>query len=404
MTGEPQAPHEADETRSRRRGLDLEGYGQGDGAPPGRFAWLGLVAAVVALALGSWTLLVAILGLALLIFVHELGHFIAAKAFGMRVERFYIGFPPAAWRRRRGETEYGVGLIPLGGFCKISGMMPEEDLPEEVVPRAYYARPVWQRNITILAGPVMNFVAAFVIVFIFLLAQGVATPTLTVDLVEPGSPADNAGLQAGDRLVSGDGAAFATWDEATAFFLAHPDQNVTLAWVTAAGAQRNATVRLASHTEKELLGKGKLGVGSKLVRARPGLGEAISLTVTGTYDAFRATFQGLWMLVSRQAPVGGPNGAVGPVGITRVSQEAVRAGYYPLLLAFISINLGIMNLLPILPFDGGHVVLNTAEWLRRGRRLSRRVTEGAVAVGVTLVVALFLYLTWNDLGLGRLLG
>jgi hypothetical protein len=96
----------------------------------GNWSWLFLLAIVVSLALGRWTLLVAILGLALLILVHEFGHFIAAKSFGMRVEKFYIGFPPAAARRVKGETEYGVGLIPLGGFCKISGMTPEEEVPE----------------------------------------------------------------------------------------------------------------------------------------------------------------------------------------------------------------------------------------------------------------------------------
>jgi regulator of sigma E protease len=400
MTGKPQARREVDDARLKRRGLDLEGYGQGDGAPPSRFAWLGLLAALVALALGSWTLLIAILGLALLIFVHELGHFLAAKAFGMRVERFYIGFPPAAVRRQRGETEYGVGLIPLGGFCKISGMMPEEDLPEEVVPRAYYARPVWQRNITILAGPVMNFVAAFVIVFIFLLAQGVATTTLTVDFVQPDSPAAQAGLQSGDRLVSGDGSGFADWEAATAFFQAHPNENVTLAWVTPDGQARSATVKLVANPD--LQGKGMLGVRSRVVNERPGLAEAVSLTATGTYDAFKATFKGLGMLVSGQIDPTGPDGAVGPVGIVKISQDAVRNSYYPMLLAFISINLGIMNLLPILPFDGGHVVLNTAEWLRRGRRVSTKVVQRAVAIGVALLLTLTVYLTWNDIG--RLLG
>ena len=353
-----------------------------------------------ALVMGQWTLLVAILGLAFLITIHEFGHFIAAKAFGMRVERFYIGFPPAAVRRQRGETEYGVGLIPLGGFCKISGMMPEEDLPEEVVPRAYYARPVWQRNITILAGPVMNFVAAFVIVFIFLLAQGVATTTLTVDFVQPDSPAAQAGLQSGDRLVSGDGSGFADWEAATAFFQAHPNENVTLAWVTPDGQARSATVKLVANPD--LQGKGMLGVRSRVVNERPGLAEAVSLTATGTYDAFKATFKGLGMLVSGQIDPTGPDGAVGPVGIVKISQDAVRNSYYPMLLAFISINLGIMNLLPILPFDGGHVVLNTAEWLRRGRRVSTKFVERAVAVGVALLLTLTVYLTWNDIG--RLLG
>jgi regulator of sigma E protease len=386
--------------QDRHGRFDIEEFGKAGGSSASRFAWVGLVVALVALAFGSWTLLIAILGLAFLIFVHESGHFMAAKAFGMRVERFYIGFPPAAWRRQAGETEYGVGLIPLGGFCKISGMTPEEDLPEEVIPRAYYSRPVWQRNLTILAGPAMNFVAAFAIVFVFLMAQGVATTTLTIDYVEPGSPAALAGLRAGDRLISANGVSFVTWDDATAFFLAHPDQTVTLAWKSGEGQRRSAEVRLTRHPE--LPERGYLGVRSAVARVRPGVGEAARLTLAGTYDAFKATFLGLWMLVSGRVDPGGPDGAVGPVGIVKISQEAVRDSYYPLLLAFISINLGIMNLLPILPFDGGHVVLNVAERLRRGRRISARFIERAVAVGVTLLVVLFVYLTWNDIG--RLLG
>ena len=140
-----------------------------------------LAAAVVAaLIFGQWTLLIGVLGLALLITVHEFGHFIAAKAFGMRVEKFYIGFPPAALRHTWGETEYGVGIIPLGGFCKISGMTPEEEVPEGTGERAYYRKPVWQRNITIFAGPFMNFVAAAVILILFIGIQGVPTATLKI--------------------------------------------------------------------------------------------------------------------------------------------------------------------------------------------------------------------------------
>ena len=146
------------------------------------------MAIVPLVATGHWALVVAVLGLALLIFVHELGHFLAAKAFHMRVERFYIGFPPAVVKRTWGETEYGVGMIPLGGFCKISGMTPDEKLPDDVAPRAYINKPVWQRNITIFAGPFMNFVAAVAIMFVFIQAGGIQQPTLTVAQVVKGSP------------------------------------------------------------------------------------------------------------------------------------------------------------------------------------------------------------------------
>ena len=143
-------------------------------------------AVLAALVLGQWVWLIAILGLALLITVHEFGHFIAAKSFGMRVEKFYVGFPPAALRRTWGETEYGIGIIPLGGFCKISGMTPEEEVPDDTGDRVYYKKAVWKRNITIAAGPLMNFLAAAVILVLFVGIQGVATATLTLDEVVPG--------------------------------------------------------------------------------------------------------------------------------------------------------------------------------------------------------------------------
>ena len=111
------------------------------------------------------TYVLAAAGFAALIILHELGHFTAAKAVGMRVERFYLFFPPAIAKFRRGETEYGVGAIPLGGFVKITGMNPDEELPPEVAPRAYYRQPVWKRIVTIAAGPAVNLLIAFVLLF-----------------------------------------------------------------------------------------------------------------------------------------------------------------------------------------------------------------------------------------------
>ncbi|HMK93729.1 MAG TPA: site-2 protease family protein, partial [Thermoleophilia bacterium] len=218
--------------RSSRPPHGSEPSDDGRQSPWGLLLVLAIAAALVT---GHWTLLVAILGLALLIFVHELGHFLAAKYFHMRVERFYIGFPPAVFKRRRGETEYGIGAIPLGGFCKISGMTPDEELPDEVVPRAYYSKPVWQRNITILAGPLMNVVAAVVILFVFFQAAGIPRATLTVDQIVKGTPAATSGLRAGDRLVSADGVALKSWDQATAFFASHPKKTVTFTYSTPRG-------------------------------------------------------------------------------------------------------------------------------------------------------------------------
>ena len=136
---------------------------------------------------GAMSYVLAAAGFAALIILHELGHFTAAKAVGMRVERFYLFFPPAIAKFRRGETEYGVGAIPLGGFVKISGMNPDEELPPEVAHRAYYRQPVWKRIVTIAAGPAMNLLIAFVL--LFALAFGARQLNDTVGEIVAGSPA-----------------------------------------------------------------------------------------------------------------------------------------------------------------------------------------------------------------------
>ncbi len=211
-------------------------------------------AILVALLMGQWVWVIAILGLALLITVHEFGHFIAAKAFGMRVEKFYVGFPPAALRHTWGETEYGIGIIPLGGFCKISGMTPEEEVPEDIGDRAYYKKAVWKRNITIFAGPLMNFIAAAVILVLFVGIGGVPKASLTLEEVVKDAPAGKIGLVAGDTLVGADGQTWTTWDEASAYFRAHPNETIEL---TYRPKGETATQTVDRHARREPAGAGK---------------------------------------------------------------------------------------------------------------------------------------------------
>src|SRR6201984_1970400 len=153
----------------------------------------------------------AFLGFVALIILHEFGHFAVAKAVGMRVERFSLFFGPLLLKVRRGETEYGIAPIPLGGYVKISGMNPHEEIPPEVVPRAYYNQPVWKRIVVILAGPAMNLLIAFVIVWALVISAGQPAtshgqPVLNKDVaaVATKSPAASV-LKPGDRIVSVDG-------------------------------------------------------------------------------------------------------------------------------------------------------------------------------------------------------
>src|SRR3954447_3144127 len=139
-----------------------------------------------------------------LIVLHELGHFSVAKWVGMRVEKFSLFFPPTLWSRTRGETEYAIGAIPVGGYVRISGMNPSEDLPEEVRDRAYHAQPVWKRMAVIAAGPIVNFILAFVLLLFAFAVYGPRIPSTVVDQTRPGSPAAKV-LKSGDRLVAVDG-------------------------------------------------------------------------------------------------------------------------------------------------------------------------------------------------------
>jgi len=254
---------------------------------------------------------------------------------------------------------------------------------------------VWQRNITIAAGPVMNFVAAIVIMFIYIQAGGyLQQATLTVAQVVKGTPAAAAGLRAGDRLVAADGRTFTSWNATTAFFESHPHQAVTLTYRTPAGQLRTTTVTLTTRPGEP--SKGFLGVGPKATPIYPAPWRAAGLAVTRTAGIVGDTFKGLWMLVSGKINPAGPDGAAGPVGIISVSQSAVHHIWYLVLLAFISINLGIINLLPFLPFDGGHIFFNVLESVR-GRKVDPRVLERAIAIGVVVLVTLFILLTFNDL-------
>jgi len=361
-------------------------------------------AILVTLLLGQWVWLIAILGLALLIMVHELGHFIAAKSFGMRVEKFYVGFPPAALRRTWGETEYGIGIIPLGGFCKISGMLPEEEVPEGTGDRVYYKKAVWKRNVTIAAGPLMNFLAAAVIMILFIGIQGIPTASLTLDEVVKDAPAAKAGLVAGDTLVGADGRRWTTWDQASAYFRANMGKTISLTYRPAGGTGANGgsaangaekTVKVTLIENPQSPGNGYLGVAAGVVRDRPGPIRAVGLGLVGFKDVVVGTFTGFWWLITGKISATGPDGAVGPVGIINVSKQAVQQSWYPILLAFLSFNLGLINLLPILPFDGGHIALNVVERLR-GRRINAKVLERMIAFGTVLLVMLFIFLTFND--------
>jgi regulator of sigma E protease len=348
----------------------------------------------------SWVL--AFLGFAALIILHELGHFAAAKAVGMRVERFSLFFGPLLVKVRRGETEYGIGPIPLGGYVKISGMNPREELPPDVVSRAYYRQPVWKRVVVIAAGPLMNVLIAFAILSAILLVNGRPdSHYLRVDTRALTAPA-NAYLQPGDRIVSVDGARGDVSEIAQRISSHH------CAGVPTNGCLATNPVRIVVDRDGRRLAFAitpRYDATAGIKRTRIGFGfatrpvgpiEAASLSVTSMWDVTRQTLTVFSKLFDAQQR----KQLSGVVGGYKVTQQSIAAsdGTVALyLLALISLSLAIINLLPFLPLDGGHIFWALAEKVR-GRAISFELMERASIVGFALVLVIAAIGLSNDIG------
>jgi regulator of sigma E protease len=342
----------------------------------------------------------AFVGFAVLIVLHELGHFAAAKAVGMRVERFSLFFPPLLGRVKRGETEYAIGAIPLGGYVKITGMNPAEEIPPEVADRAYYRQAVWKRIVVISAGPLVNIVLAFLILWVLAWSNGIDEPTRTVGTVERNWPAAGQ-LQPGDRIIAvdgvrGDQAALATQiasheceGDPTARCRA-----TTPAVVTVERDGRELTLRVTPEYDPVAQ------------RTRLGYSFATRTVPIGPVRAADESVSYMWFVTSRTvetiAGIFNPetrddiSGVVGSYEVTRQTLElsTERAIF---LLAIISLSLGVINLFPFLPLDGGHIFWAVAEKVR-GRAIPFSVMERAGFVGFVLVIGLFMVGLTNDIG------
>jgi regulator of sigma E protease len=348
----------------------------------------------------SWFL--AFAGFAALIILHELGHFAAAKAVGMRVERFMLFFPPILARFRRGETEYGVGAIPLGGYVKISGMSPNEELPPEVAPRAYLRQPVWKRIVVIAAGPFVNVVLAFLILFLLFAVKGETVSTKQVDAVQKGAPAA-ASLRPGDRVVSVDGVRggpvalrkqIATHRCAGRQVQGCPA--TTPATVVVRRDGRMQTLKITPKYDREAK-RPLLGFSFGYAYHRLPVGHAATRSVTGMWDVTKATVGAVTRIFYDSQARKNVSGVVGSYEVTRQTFQEDDIVLALQILALISLSLAIINLFPFLPLDGGHIFWALAEKVR-GRPIPFRVMEQASYVGFVLVIMLFMVGLTNDIG------
>ena len=359
--------------------------------------------------------LLAFAGFAALVILHEFGHFVAAKAVGMRVERFALFFPPLLAKVRRGETEYAIGAVPLGGYVKITGMNPNEELPPEVAPRAYYRQKVWKRIVVIGAGPAVNIALAFFILWALFWADGVQRSDIGVRAVEGGSPAAQV-LEPGDLILSIDGAPGYEPDQSIGVI----DKRLTaltaaVAKQKCAGGATTDGCRAAEPTEVVVLRDGQRipipvrgFYDSKLKRMRLGFSfgvdssrpvgpvEAADLSVSSMWNVTTLTVDRLAKIFVSSKARKDVSGVVGSYEATRQSfdfdtTQALR------ILALISLSLGVINLFPFLPLDGGHIFWAIAEKIR-GRPIPFAVLERASVIGIMLVALLFVIGLSNDIG------
>ena len=385
------------------------------------------------LALPNWLFVIPIL--ASLVLIHELGHFITAKIFNIKVTEFGFGFPPKIWGYKKGETEYTVNLIPIGGFVKMVG---EEDPTD---PRSFAAQSIGKRLIVLAAGPLMNLLTAIAIFFVLLIIpHETYEGTITVTNIAPNSPAMRSGLQPGDNIVAINDKTIRTTDELIEEIKKNEDQKTTLyiqrnlmignvmaspefshnttvtltprstppklkVVDTVTDSTKEVSLREVQTYDKNLtigdtMTQGSLGViigltNVRVIEVQSNILEAIPESFNQLFNVLSLTYTGL----TNWSQNGEDPGFTGPIGIAQITGEVASIGYSPLfqLTALISISLGILNLLPIPALDGGRLAFVLIEAIRGGKRISPK-TEGLIHMtGFIILISLIIMMSYFDL-------
>ena len=351
--------------------------------------------------------LLAALGFMVLIVLHELGHFAAAKAVGMQVDQFSLFFGPKIFRKRIGETEYAIGTIPAGGYVSIAGMNPNQELSDEARTRAYYSQPVWKRIVVISAGPAMNFLIAFLLFIVFFWLIGGRDLAPVVGTVQKGFPAAGV-LQRGDRIASIDGRRTTGIDQvarATSHDRcpqAKPTQRCAAAHPLKVGIVRHGHPTTVVMTPIYDSSAGRTLFGFSFdpnaplgPRRRAPLGAAVSTAGDRFWSITRTTAS----LPARIFNTHQRKQIHGIVGSYETTRQTILhdPGDTVGLLAVISLALAVVNLFPFLPLDGGHIFWGLVELVRR-RPVPFSTMERASFVGFALVAMLFVIGFTNDIG------
>ena len=349
-----------------------------------------------------------ILALFVMILLHEFGHFVMAKRAGMKVTEFFVGFGPRIWSFRRGETEYGLKAVPLGGYCKIIGMTNLEEVAPEDEPRAYRSKNWRQKVSTVVAGPTVHFIIAFILMFTVLFFAGDyahSRATTTLGAVSQGAAA--AGLRPGDEVIAINGKQITQWDKQVPA-LVNPNGKAKAGDVVTFQIRRGdqvfqVPVTLQVSNDPSLQGRVVAGIAPHFYLPHPGLGAAFAQTPRQLFDYSWGSIKAVGAMFSpagisnyfkilsgsHDKSVNQNQRFVSPVGIGQLASDAVRAGWVTVfgLLIMVNIFVGLFNLLPMFPFDGGFIAV--ASYERVASSLRHRKVQVDVTKLVPLTVAVF---------------
>ncbi len=342
------------------------------------------------------TVLATIFVLGILIFFHELGHFLVAKKAGIRVEKFSLGFPPTILSKKWGETEYAIGIIPLGGYVKMAGENPFDENKGE--PWEFMSKPPWKRFLVIFAGPFTNFLLAAVVLAGIYFFRGSPVDAVYIDKVKPDYPAAMTGIEPGDKIISVDGTKINSFEKMADIIGPKAGSTVVVSWER---GNQLFTDTMATIAENEKLSNGdsvvisRIGVERRIVYKRLGLFAAIGTGFSESAYYVQKVFEFVWGLISRKVDV---SNIGGPIVIGKYAGITARAGFDVLMefLALLSVNLAVLNVLPIPVLDGGHLLFLLIEKIK-GSPVSAKSRIVAQQVGMAFLIMLIIFVTYNDI-------
>lgn len=337
---------------------------------------------------------VFLLVLGILITVHEFGHFIAAKRSGVRVEKFSLGFGPALLRRKKGETEYSINAIPLGGYVKLAGDNIEE---YKHAPDEYLSKPPFARAKIIFAGAFFNYVLGFLFFWAIFVAGYPAFTTKVGGLLD-GFGAKEAGVQAGDKITSVDAKPVSSWDQLQDAIHQKPIGSSARIAVLRGDKEYvfDVVIKERSLTEAQKVGAIGIRPADETINIRHGVIEGFFLGAKKTLQLTTMTYKALWSMITGKLSM--RESVTGPLGIFYITSKAAQLGVIAVmnLLALLSVSLAIFNLLPLPVLDGGHIILLAIEKIR-GRALGLKAERIVTQIGVSFIVTLALFATYNDI-------